>query len=379
MFLLSYPLSVITFILPFLVVLTIVVFFHEMGHFLVGRWCGVKVDTFSLGFGPEICHYTSRRTGTRWRLAMLPLGGYVKFHGDANAASMTDEEAAQSMPASERSVSLFAKPVWKRAAIVAAGPVANFLLAIMIFASMYHFVGRDVLSPQIAAVKADSAAADAGFQPNDIIKTVDGSRIDSFFDLQRKVMTSDGPMTFGVDREGDMLTLVATPRKTATRESGFGPSEVMQLGVEPANTMTDLHVVKYDAFDSLSMGASETWFVLEATGQYLGRIVRGRESADQISGPIGTAVVSHQVAELGFGPLLQLAAVLSVSIGLLNLMPIPLLDGGFLMFFAYEAIRGKALGERTQLVGFRIGLTLVAALSIFAACNDIIRGVKLFH
>ena len=370
MIVLSSAYSAMMYILPFLFVLTIVVFFHEMGHFLVGRWCGVKVETFSLGFGPELLHYTDRK-GTRWRLALLPLGGYVKFFGDANAASVPDSNAVATMSKPERSVSLFAQPVWKRTAIVGAGPVANFLLAIVIFAGMLHFVGRDVLKPQIAVVIKDSAAQAAGFQPQDTITAIDGQPIESFTDLQRMVMTNDGDaMTFSVDRAGTPTTIVATPRRVPSK-GGFGPSTIPVLGLQPL--MAGLHVEKYPLLTSVQMGAGETWFVIRSTGQYLGSIVRGRESADQISGPIGTAVVSRQIAQMGIGPLMQLAAVLSVSIGLLNLLPIPLLDGGFLLFFAFEAIRGKALPERTQTFGFRVGLTFVAALSLFAAFNDISR------
>ena len=370
MIVLSSAYSAVAYILPFLFVLTIVVFFHEMGHFLVGRWCGVKVETFSLGFGPELLHYTDRK-GTRWRLALLPLGGYVKFFGDANAASVPDADAVAVMSKPERSVSLFGQPVWKRAAIVGAGPIANFLLAIVIFAGMLHFVGREVLKPQIAVVMKDSAAQAAGFQAQDTITAIDGQPIQSFTELQRMVMTNDGDaMTFTVDRAGAPTTIVATPRRIPSN-SGFGPSTVPVLGLQPL--MAGLHVEKYPLLSSLRLGASETWFVIRSTGQYLGSIIRGRESADQISGPIGTAVVSRQIAQMGMGPLMQLAAVLSVSIGMLNLLPIPLLDGGFLMFFAFEAIRGKALGERIQTVGFRIGLTFVAALSLFAAFNDISR------
>ena len=370
MIVLSSAYAAVMYILPFLFVLTIVVFFHEMGHFLVGRWCGVKVETFSLGFGPELLHYTDRK-GTRWRLALLPLGGYVKFFGDANAASVPDAAAVATMGKPERSVSLFAQPVWKRAAIVGAGPVANFLLAIVIFAGMLHFVGREVLKPQIAVVMKDSAAQAAGFLPQDTITAIDGQPISSFTDLQRMVMTNDGDaMTFSVDRAGAATTIVATPKRVPSK-GGFGPSTIPVLGLQPL--MVGLHLEKYPLLTSVRMGAAETWFVIRSTGQYLGSIVRGRESADQISGPIGTAVVSRQIALMGMGPLMQLAAVLSVSIGLLNLLPIPLLDGGFLMFFAFEAIRGKALPEKTQAVGFRIGLTFVAALSLFAAFNDISR------
>ena len=362
---------------PFLGVLTVVVFFHELGHFLVGRWCGVKVDAFSLGFGPELLHYVDRK-GTRWRLALLPLGGYVKFHGDANGASIPDADAAEAMPATERSVTLFGQNVWKRAAIVAAGPIANFIVAIFIFAGLFHFEGRAIIAPEIGTVQPASAAAVAGFKPKDTIVSIDGQATESFEDVQRVVMSSEGgPMTFVVRRDGKDMTLTATPVSRIT-PTPLGPMRKNVLGVAAEATPQNMRMQRYGIVDSFGLGARETWSVIAGTGHYLKGLLAGRESADQLSGPIRIAQVSGQMARLGIAPLINLAAILSISIGLLNLFPIPLLDGGFLMFFAYEAIRGKALGERTQQVGFRIGLTFVAALTIFAAYNDITRLTKSF-
>lgn len=357
---------------PFIGVLTVVVFFHEMGHFLVGRLCGVKVDAFSLGFGPELLHYTDRK-GTRWRLALFPLGGYVKFHGDANAASVADEEAVASMPAAERSVTLFGQNVWKRSAIVAAGPVANFIVAIVVFAGLFYFVGRVAVTPEIGTVQDSSAAAAAGFKPKDVIASIDGRPVDSFEDVQRIVMTSEGgPLVFVVKRDGQDTTLTATPVMKVT-QTPLGPMRKNLLGVAADTAPRNVVVRRYGPLASLRLGVAETWFVVSSTGNYLKGLIAGRESADQLSGPIRIAQVSGEVAKMGIAPLINLAAILSISIGLLNLLPIPLLDGGFLLFFAYEAIRGKALGDRTQQVGFRIGLSFVAALTIFAAYNDLSR------
>lgn len=371
--------SIFIYTVPFLAVLTVVVFFHELGHFLVGRWCGVKVDAFSLGFGPEIAHYTDRK-GTRWRLAALPLGGYVKFHGDANGASVPDESAADAMPEEERKVTLFGQSVWKRMAIVAAGPIANFIVAIFIFAGLFHFVGEQQIAPQISSVQANSPAAAAGFQPKDTIVSIDGTKVDSFEDVQRIVMSSEGgPLAFVVDRDGKDVSLSATPVSRVT-PTPIGPLRRNILGVAAEPTPGSIKTKYYGVVDAFGRGATETWSVITGTGRYMKGLLAGRESADQLSGPIRIAQVSGDLARRGMAPLINLAAVLSISIGLLNLLPIPLLDGGFLMFFAYEAIRGKALGERMQQVGFRIGLTFVAALTIFAAYNDISRLAKsVFH
>ncbi|ACK52718.1 membrane-associated zinc metalloprotease [Methylocella silvestris BL2] len=364
--------SAAVYIIPFIFVLSTVVFFHELGHFLVGRWCGVKVDAFSLGFGPELFAFVDRH-GTRWRLAALPLGGYVKFHGDANGASMTDSAAAASMAPEDRAVSFFAQPVAKRAAIVAAGPIANFILAIVIFTGVFYVNGRAVLSPLVDAVSAGSAAEAAGFQPGDLIVSIDGRKIDSFEDMQRIVqVSSDAMLTFGVDRAGKTIELVATPRRRDV-STPFGTTRVGVLGVETRGKPDSWRVERYGLIESFGRATSETWYVVARTGSYLGGLVMGRESADQLSGPIRIAEVSGEMAKIGIAALLNLAAVLSISVGLLNLMPIPLLDGGHLFYYAVEAIRGRALNEKAQEFGFKIGLTLVAGLMIFATFNDILR------
>ncbi len=359
-------------VVPFVFVLSIVIFFHELGHFIVGRLCGVKVDAFSLGFGPELFAFTDR-SGTRWRLGLLPLGGYVKFHGDANGASMSDAESIAAMPASERAVTFFTQKVWKRAAIVAAGPIANFILAIVIFSGIYYVHGRGMLVPQIEKVAVASAAEAAGFAPGDIIVSIDGAKIDSFEDMQRIVQTSsDKPLTFVVDRKGKDITLVATPRRREIK-TPFGKTWTGVLGVEANASAANWHIQHYGIIDSVHLATGETWFIIEQTGSYVGGLFSGRESTDQLSGPIRIAEVSGEMAKIGFAALLNLAAVLSISIGILNLVPIPLLDGGHLFYYAIEAVRGRALNEKIQQVGFKIGLTLVAGLMILATYNDILR------
>jgi regulator of sigma E protease len=360
------------YIIPFVFVLSTVVFFHELGHFLIGRWCGVQVDAFSLGFGPELAHFNDRY-GTRWRLAALPLGGYVKFHGDANGASMTDDAEAAQMPAEEKAVTFFAQKVWKRAAIVAAGPMANFILALVIFTGIFYIQGRGVLAPRVDGVVAGSAAEGGGFKPGDMIVSINGKKIDGFEDMQRIVQASgDEALTFVVERDGQNLTLIATPRRRDV-VTPFGTTRVGVLGVESTGTASNWHVEHYNLLESAKLAVSETWFVVERTGSYLGGLMVGRESTDQLSGPIRIAEVSGEMAKIGFAALLNLAAILSISIGILNLVPIPLLDGGHLFYYAVEAVRGRALHEKTQQFGYRIGLTLVAGLMIFATYNDIAR------
>jgi regulator of sigma E protease len=362
-------------IIPFLFVLSIVIFFHELGHFIVGRLCGVRIDVFSLGFGPEVAAFVDRK-GTRWRLGLLPLGGYVKFHGDANGASMGDAAAVSTMPAAEKATTFFAQKVWKRSAIVAAGPIANFILAIVIFTGIFFIHGRGILIPEIDKVMPGSAAEAAGFLSGDIVVSIDGTKIESFEDMQRIVQTSsDTPLSFIVDRHGKLMTLVPTPQRRDVA-SPVGTSRVGVLGVEANATEANWHVQRYGLVDSAKLATAQTWFIIEQTGTYCGRMITGRESTDQLSGPIRIAEVSGEMAKIGFAALLNLAAVLSISIGILNLLPIPLLDGGHLFYYAIEAIRGKALDDRIQQVGFKIGLTFVVGLMILATYNDILRLAK---
>ena len=360
------------YILPFLFVLSLVVFFHELGHFLIGRWCGVKVATFSLGFGPELFGFNDRH-GTHWRVAAFPLGGYVKFHGDANGASMTDEAALAAMPSGEREVSFFAQKVWKRAAIVAAGPLANFLLAIVIFTGIFYVNGRAILLPMVDGIAAGSAAEAAGFQLGDRIVSIGGIKVDSFEDMQRVVQTaSDTELVFGIDRGGKLVELVATPRRRDV-VTPFGTTRVGVLGVQSKSKPENWHVQNYDFVGSVKLAGSETWYVVARTGSYLKGLAAGTESSDQLSGPIRIAEVSGAMAKIGLAALLNLAAILSISVGMLNLFPIPLLDGGHLLYYAVEAVRGKAMNDKTQQFGFKVGLMLVTSLMVFATYNDILR------
>ncbi len=360
------------YLVPFLFVLTIVVFFHELGHFLVARWCGVRVLVFSVGFGPEIIGFNDRH-GTRWKLAAIPLGGYVKFLGDENAASVPDQAAVSSMSEEERKHSFFHKPVGKRAAVVAAGPIANFLLAIVIFAAVFMLFGKQMTSARVDTVQPGSAAEQAGFRTGDVILSIDGRTIEGFSDMQRIVSARAGQtLTFEIERGGVRETLKAAPALREVKDNFGNVHRMGVLGISRSTSADDVRVDKVGPVKAVVMGVEETWFVIERTLSYLGGVIIGRESADQLGGPIRIAQVSGQVATIGFTALIHLAAVLSVSIGLLNLFPIPLLDGGHLLFYAIEAARGRPLSERAQEMGFRVGLALVLMLMIFATFNDIL-------
>ncbi len=364
--------GLVGYLVPFLFVLTIVVFFHELGHFLVARWCGIKVLVFSIGFGPEIVGFYDRY-GTRWKISAVPLGGYVKFFGDDNAASVPDHAAAATMSEAERKDSFIHKPVGSRAAVVAAGPIANFILAIAIFAGVFMTVGKQTTSARVDAVQPGSAAQIAGFQPGDLVLTINSAKIDNFSEMQRIVSVSAGePLKVEVERGGVQVTLKAVPELKVIKDNFGNVHRIGVLGISRSMAPGDIKTQKAGPLSAIVMGAQETWFVVDRTLAYIGGVFTGREAADQLGGPIRIAQVSGQVATAGFVALIHLTAVLSVSIGLLNLFPIPLLDGGHLLFYGIEAVRGKPLSERAQEVGFRIGLAIVVMLMIFATFNDIL-------
>ena len=362
---------VISVVLPFLFVLTIIVFVHELGHFLVARWCGIKVLVFSIGFGPEIAGFNDRH-GTRWKVSAIPLGGYVKFFGDENAASVPDQDKVAAMTADERRVSFFHKSVGARAAVVAAGPIANFLLAIAIFATIFTIYGKQETAPRVDEVVADTAAAEAGFKPGDLVLSINGRAIESFREMQEIVSLSAGePLDFVVERGGAQVPLRATPRLVVDKDIFGNVHRIGRLGVSQTNSPQDIKTVKFSPLGGLREAVRQTWFVIDQTFAYLGKLVVGRASTDQLGGPLRIAQMSGQAASLGFATLMNWAGLISVSIGLLNLFPIPLLDGGHLLFYAFEAIRGRPLSERVQEFGFRIGLAIIVMLMIFTVWNDL--------
>jgi regulator of sigma E protease len=362
--------------LPVLFVFSIVVFVHELGHFLVARWCGIRVLVFSIGFGPELLGFNDRH-GTRWKLAAIPLGGYVKFLGDDNAASVPDQAAMAQMSEAERQESFPAKSLGARAAVVAAGPIFNFLMAIVIFAGLAMVFGKPSTAARVDIVQQGSAAEEAGFQPGDVVLSINGRRIDSFTEMQRIVSLSAGEKLTIVVRRGESdVTLTAVPRMQEVKDPFNDVTRRGILGISRSPDPTERMYEPVSPIGALTWGVAETYFVIEGTLTSIGRMFVGRESADQVGGPIRIAEVSCQVATIGMAALLHLAAVLSISIGLLNLFPIPLLDGGHLLFYAIEKLRGRPLSDRAQEFGFRIGLAVVLMLMIFATYNDISRYVR---
>jgi len=359
-------------IVPFLIVLTIIVFFLELGHFVMARSVGIKVVTFSLGFGPELFGFYDRH-GTRWKVSAVPLGGYVKFFGDENAASVPDHEAAAAMSEAERRVSFVHKGVGARSAVVVAGPIANFILSVLLFAAIFISAGRPIVPARIDEVVSDSAAAAAGLQAGDLVVAIDGRPVSGFTDMQRIVAGSAGrTLTLTIDRGGAREDIKATPTATTFCNAVLG---IKKTRADEVSFQTE----RPDA--ALALGVRETYFVVERSLCFVAGVFVGRESASQLGGPIGIAKAAGDAWTTGLdnggigaaiAQLIYLSAFLSASIGLLNLFPIPLLDGGHLLFYAIELVRGRPLSERAQEFGFRIGLAIVVVLMLFATKNDIL-------
>jgi regulator of sigma E protease len=354
----------------FLLVLTLVVFIHELGHFLVARWCGVAVKAFSIGFGPEIYGFYDKH-GTRWRFAWIPLGGYVKFIDD-NPTSQRASRGEKPLTADERAGAFQSKSVGVRAAVVVAGPVANFLLAIVLYAGLNAVVGVRVLPAYVDAVVANSPAARAGFMPGDKIVAIGNNKIEKFDDLQRIVGSNAGQeLTFTVERAGQTLALKATPNVDEQKDALGRTFRRGLIGIQRSVSPDKVSTKAVSIPEAIVLGVTETYGNITQSLSGIGDIITRKQSAEQMGGPIMMAEVTAKVAELGIDPMLRWIAFISANIGFLNLLPIPILDGGHLMFYAYEAVRGKPAGERLQQMGFQVGLALLMMLMVFVNFNDI--------
>jgi regulator of sigma E protease len=356
----------------FIFVITVVVFFHELGHFLVARACGVKVEVFSIGFGKEIVGRTDAR-GTRWKVSWLPIGGYVRFAGDANAASAPDREAAARVSAAERAVMLQFKPLWQRAAVAVAGPLANFVVAIIILTGLLMIGGHAILPPVVGSVVQGSAAEAAGIRADDRIVSVNGTAIDDYYQLPEIISMRGGEnLAIDLERGSQRLTVHAIPRLVRQKNILGEMEATYVIGVRPSTKVTPIQVT-YTPWGALGAATVQTGTIIQETLVGVVKMVQGHASPDQIRGTVGIVDVTHKVAQLGFLALLNLAAVLSVSIGLANLFPIPLLDGGHLLYYGCEAVLGRPLGERAQELGFRFGVILIVGLVLASAFHDLAR------
>jgi len=360
----------LSYVVPFLAVLTVIVFVHEMGHYLVARWNGVAIDTFSVGFGKELVGWNDKH-GTRWRLSAIPLGGYVKFTGDMNAASVPDPEALANIDPA-LAPRLFAnKNVWQRIAVVIAGPLANVLLTFFILYALLLGYGRYTIPPVVGEVIAGSVAETAGLEGGDVIVSVDGYAVRGFEDFQRLVATSpQRPVTIELERSGAPETIVVVPEAVEVQDRFGNNQRIGRIGVSRAVDQTDVTLYRPGPVEAIGMTFEEISFIINRTAAFLGDFFVGRGDIEQLGGPVKVAKVSGEVATLGIIALINLTALLSLNIGIFNLLPVPMLDGGHLLYYLVEAVRGRPLSVKVQEIGFRFGFALVVALMVFTLFND---------
>jgi regulator of sigma E protease len=342
----------------FIVVLGVLVFVHELGHYLAARWRGIRVEVFSIGFGQALTSWTDRH-GTVWKVAWIPLGGYVRMHGQERPEDVPEDVRAAWIP----NETFHGKSVLSRAIVVAAGPIANFLLAMVVFAGLFLIAGKPVTLPVIGEVLPDSAAAHAGLIAKDRIVAIDGAPIRSFEDLQRVVSSHPGQvLNMTVDRDGSQQSIPVT---TSSRDVGGKP--VGMLGVRGGAVEYE----KVGVVGAVWGGVAQTWIITRETFAGLAQMIAGTRGTEELGGPLRIAQLSGEVAQLGIASLVSFIAVLSVNLGLINLFPIPILDGGHLLFYLAEAVRGRPLPARAQEYGFRAGLAVLAGLFVFATWNDL--------
>lgn len=361
------------YILPYILILSLLVFIHELGHYLAGRWSGIRILAFSVGFGPELVGYTDRH-GTRWKISAIPLGGYVRFFGDADVVSRPDGSISDTLTVEELAQTLNGAKLWKRAVTVAAGPLANFLLAIVIFAGMFATMGKPVSDPVVADIKPGSAAEAAGIARGDVLVALDGRMIETFDDVVRYItMRPEIPVEVTVRRAGEEIEFELVPKRAVTTDRFGNEMEVGQIGIITDQQAGNFRIVELSPVQAVWEGVRQTGHIITGTFDYIGNMIAGRMNADQLGGPVRVVQASGEMATLGVIALLNLAAVLSVSLGLLNLFPVPVLDGGHLVLYAIEAVRGRPMGQGAQEIAFRIGMAMILSLMVFATWNDISR------
>jgi regulator of sigma E protease len=351
----------------FFIVLSVIVFIHEFGHYIVAKLCGVKIEAFSIGFGKELCGFTDR-SGTRWKVAALPLGGYVKMFGDSSAASTADSSAMDQMSAEERSLTFHHKPLYKKALIVAAGPFANFILTIVIFAFFIMTTGLPSVEPIVGQLMPGSPAETAGLKPGDRILKINEDEVTSFNDIPYLISTNLGtPVHLLVTRAGKQSTIILTPKEVEDDDGLGNKIKRPMIGINSA----DIKYENVGLAKAVGESVRRTYIICDTTLKAVGQMITGKRGVKDLKGPVGIAQLSGQAAGKDFHTVLWLIAMLSANLGLVNLFPIPLLDGGHLAYYTVEAIQGRPLAQKIQEYGFRLGFVILFALMAFTLVNDL--------
>ena len=362
----------LTYILPFIILILIVVFIHEYGHYYFAKKYGVGVTDFSIGFGQEILGWNDK-SGTRWKICWIPLGGYVKFFGDRNVYSQSDHKEILEKYSEEEQKKLFTlKPLYQRALIVFGGPLANFLLAIVIFFSIYTFVGKDFTPAVINEVQKDSPAMVGGLKQNDIILEIDGNKVESIMDVSKYItMSTDEFIDFKVKRSYDEIVLNIKPEMVKSEDNLGNSINKRIVGIKLGAYNNEINHVKLGPAQAILHAVNEVYYVSISSLKYIGGMIVGKADTSQLGGPIRIAKISGQVADIGVLAFISMMAYISISLGLVNLFPIPMLDGGHLMFYAFEKVLGRPLSQKTQEGFFRIGIFLLISLMFFTTFNDL--------
>jgi len=362
----------LSYILPFICLILVVVFIHEYGHYYFAKKYGVGITDFSIGFGKEIFGWNDK-SGTRWKICWIPLGGYVKFFGDRNVFSQADQEKIIKQYNEKDRKKLFVlKPLYQRVLIVFGGPLANFLLALVIFFSIYTFIGKDFTPAVINEVQQDSPAMVGGLKKNDIILEIDNNEVKSIMDVSKYItMSIDDIIDFKVKRSYDEILLEIKPNMVLSEDSLGNKINKRMVGIKLSPYNNEINHVKLGPTKAIYHAAHEVYYVSISSLKYLGGMIIGKADTSQLGGPIRIAKISGQVAEFGILAFISMMAYISISLGLINLFPIPMLDGGHLMFYAFEKFLGRPLSQKTQEGFFRIGLFLLISLMFFTTFNDL--------
>ena len=362
----------LSYLIPFIILILIVVFVHEYGHYYFAKKYGVGVTDFSIGFGQEIFGWNDR-SGTRWKICWIPLGGYVKFFGDRNVFSQADQEKIiQKYNEEEREKLFVLKPLYQRVLIVFGGPLANFILALVIFFSIYTFIGKDFTPAVINEVQKDSPAMIGGLKQNDIILGIDGNEVKSIMDVSKYItMSTDEIIDFKVKRSNDEIILKIKPNIVPGEDNLGNKINKRMVGIKLGAYNNEINHVKLGPAQAIYHAAHEVYYVSISSLKYIGGMILGKADTSQLGGPIRIAKISGQVAEFGVLAFISMMAYISISLGLVNLFPIPMLDGGHLMFYAFEKVLGRPLSQKTQEGFFRIGMFLLLTLMFFTTFNDL--------